>query len=327
MPIEYRVASGGRVVVLADVPEELPEGLVWLDAKNPSDAELARLDEIMGFEIPNRQDISEIELSSRLYKETGALVMIASLLPKSEGRSLPPRPAAFVIRRDLLLTVRYDQFYSFERVAAELTRGGDTHTPVEIFSRLLEEAVADRADNLEFSMRHLEELTTRLFDSAPSEAPESTQEGVKLDAALRRIGKMGENVSNIRESITSLQRVVNFAVTYMSEDWLGDQKIVLASLKTDLAALSDEAGFFMNKLSFNLDATLGMINIDETKIIRLLSIVTLLLSPPTLIAGIYGMNFRNMPELEWPLGYALSLGLMLATAIVSIWYLRRKRWM
>ncbi len=99
------------------------------------------------------------------------------------------------------------------------------------------------------------------------------------------------------------------------------------SLKNDMAALSDEASFFMNKLSFNLDATLGMINIEETKVIRLLSIVTLLLAPPTLIAGIYGMNFEIMPELSWPFGYVFSLGLMMTTAVVSIVFLKRRKWL
>ncbi|MCC8180107.1 MAG: hypothetical protein LIP23_04245 [Planctomycetes bacterium] len=324
MPIAYRVKEDGSIH--HEVLTRLDDSVVWIDALAPTDTDLAQLDALMGFEVPNRHDIAEIELSSRLYREEGALVMIASLLPKSTRRASPPRPAAFIMRKNLLLTIRYYEFFSFERVARELPVSEDPVTPGLVFIRLLEEAVADRADNLEYAMRSMEDLTSRLFlhqlpqSETPAESPE-------LDAALAHIGSVGERVSNIRESIASLQRVVNFAQTYTPSDWFGSNRIVLGSVKSDLVALSDEAGFFMNKLSFNLDATLGMINIEESKIIRFLSTVTLLLSPPTLIAGIYGMNFAVMPELQWPHGYLFSLALMGMTATASIWYLKRKKWL
>lgn len=327
MATEYRLAPNGRVnAAPADFDRKLGRDVVWIDALAPSDAELARLDKLMGFEVPNRQDIAEIELSSRLYREDdGSIVMVAALLPKEGGSDANPQPAAFILRRNMLLTIRYYNFHSFERITQSVKRSGEPHTPVNIFCRLLEEAVGDRADNLELSMRYMEELTSVLFRTPGGH--EGGSSPIELDTALRQIGRMGRTVSNIKESITSLQRVANFACTYVPEAWLGDQRIVLDAIKTDLTALSDEASFFMTKLAFNLDATLGMINIDESKIIRLLSVVTLLLSPPTLIAGIYGMNFDIMPELHWPWGYAFALGLMAATAGVSIWYLKKRHWL
>lgn len=329
MATEYRLSPNGRVTKSkAEFDRKHGRDVIWIDVVGPSDAELARLDKLLGFEVPNRHDIAEIELSSRLYREDdGSLVMVANLLPHEGSASDNPQPAAFILRRNMLLTIRYYEFYSFDRTIQAVTRSSDVHTPIAIFSRLLEEAVADRADNLELSMRYMEELTARLFRPPSSPKAKTETDAVQLDLALRQIGRMGKTVSNIRESITSLQRVVNFAYTYIPTDWLGEQKIVLQAIRTDLTALSDEASFFMNKLSFNLDAVLGMINIDESKIIRLLSVVTLLLSPPTLIAGIYGMNFDIMPELHWTWGYAFSFGLMGLTAFASIWYLKRKRWM
>ena len=327
MPIEYRLTPMGSVSADKANLAMLDRNVLWIDALSPTDAELDQLDRLMGFEVPNRHDIGEIELSNRLYKEDGALVMIASLLPKAESKLAPPRPAAFILKSNLLLTIRYCEFFSFERVAAKPLLEDDEHTPTGVFCRLLEEAVADRADNLEYSMRHMEMLTSQLFAVSSVGEYAYTSKSVELDDALRRIGLMGESVSNIRESITSLQRVVNFAGTYVPEAWMGEQRAILNSLRSDLVALSDEASFFMNKLSFNLDATLGMINIDEAKIIRLLSVVTLLLSPPMLIAGIYGMNFQIMPELSWPFGYMFAILLMGSTAVSAIWYLKRKRWL
>lgn len=306
------------------------EGAVWIDAVDPSDGELEFLNDVMGFEVPNRHDITEIELSNRLFKRAGSHVMIANLLPKSDHEALPPRPAAFILRRDLLLTIRFAEFYSFDRVAISLSTGGEGRTPVGVFLTIIDEAVGDRADDLEFSMRHMEEITSRLFtlSKVPAKAlrRKKSNIGQQLDDALQHIGGMGERVANIRESIASIQRLLNYARTYIPESWLKGHLLVLDSLKNDITALSDEASFFMNKLSFNLDATLGMINIEENKVIRVLAVATLLLSPPTLIAGIYGMNFRIMPELDWPIGYGFALGLMVLTSVVSICILKAKHW-
>ncbi len=329
MPTEFKLVANGRVTPMDTDLGFVDADTIWIDCLSPTDAELARLDALMGFEVPNRHDITEIELSSRLYREDdGTLVMIANLLPKLEHSVTPPRPAAFILREKVLLTIRYCEFFSFERVSAKPLLEDDERTATGVFCRLIEEAVADRADNIEYSMRHMETLTSRLFSvSPPPEEQAYTSRSDELENALRHIGLMGESISNIRESITSLQRVVNFAGTHIPGSWTEGQRAVLSSLGSDLFALSDEASFFMNKLSFNLDATLGMINIDEAKVIRLLSVVTLLLSPPVLIAGIYGMNFQFMPELSWPFGYAFALALMGATSLAAIWYLKRRRWL
>lgn len=204
MSTEYRLGADQRVVSGPADLSRIDADVVWLDAVNPDDVELAELERIMGIEVPNKRDMAEIELSNRLYIDDGAVVMIGSLLPTSALRASAPRPATFILKRNLLLTMRYCEFASFDRVAAS---------------------------------------------------------------------------------------------------------------------------FFMNKLAFNLDATLGMINIEETKVIRVLSVVTLLFTPPVLIAGIYGMNFHNMPELGWPFGYLFSLALMLGSAGLSVWYLKRRKWL
>lgn len=324
---EYRINESRKVDRQPADLSRCDPSLIWLDACDPDDGELTQLSGVMGFEVPNRHDMTEIELSSRLYFEDDAYVMIASLLPKSETEVLPPRPAAFILNEHLLLTIRFTDFYSFDRVAGIVPKSKRHLSAIAIFCELLDEAVSDRADNLEYSMRHMEALTSKLFHTAIIDKNKSEPESPELDEALLLIGAMGERVSNIRESIASLQRVLNFAQTYLPEGWIKDRKTIMRSLKADLTALSDEASFFMNKLSFNLDATLGMINIEESKIIRLLSVVTLLLMPPTLIAGIYGMNFKLMPELHWPMGYGFALGLMAMTSIISIWYLKRRRWL
>ena len=326
MITEYRKNETGSVAMAPADMFRFDSSLVWLDAVNPDDEELAMLSSALGFEVPNRHDMTEIELSNRLYTEDGAHVMIANFLPRSDSKIQPPRPVAFILRKDILVTIRFADFFSFDRVTAKVPRNRQLHSPVSILCDLLDEAVSDRADNLELSMRHMETLTSKLFHTTIGPQKKDEPDDPELDETLIVIGAMGERVSNIRESIASLQRVLNYAQTYLPDEWLGDRRAILRSMRVDLMALSDEASFFMNKLSFNLDATLGMINIEETKIIRVLSIVTLVLSPPVLIAGIYGMNFRNMPELDWHYGYLFSLLLMAATAFAPILYLKHKKW-
>ena len=329
MITEYRKNNKGKVVNVALNRSFKTTEAIWLDALNPNDADLTQLGEILGFAVPNRHDVTDIELSSRLYKEDGGYVMIANLLPKENGDFGPPRPVAFIMRKNLLVTIRFNEFSSFERVISETLADASHQTPQTVFCNLLDEAIGDRADDLEVSMRRLEELTTRLFDHPgvkKKKKPIQSSASDELDIVLKRIGIMGERAADIRESIASIHRMLNYAQAYLPESWIRGQHNLIHSMKGDLTALSDEADFFMNKLSFNLDATLGMINIEETKIIRVLSVVTLLLSPPTLIAGIYGMNFDVMPELNWRFGYVFALALMATTAVASVWYLKKKMW-
>ncbi len=326
MLTEYRNTQGNVTVSGAFAPEQYDRNVVWIDAHNPDMEELAELSKVMGVDMPTRERMSEIELSSRLYEYNSTFVMIATLVPRMEGDVPSPRPAAFILSRDTLVTVRYADYHGFDRVAGETPLTNYHLNPLTILYRLLDEAVSDRADELEFLMRNMEELAAGLFRKHRKRRRPAPQPP-ELEHAPQFIGATGEKLSIIRESISSMQRMLNYARTYVPADWSQDQSVVTDSIRTDLLALSDEAAFFMNKLSFNLDTSLGMINIEENKIMRLLTIVTMLMAPPTLIAGVYGMNFINMPELGWPLGYAFSLILMAGTAIFSVSYLKWKRWL
>ena len=324
---EYRNAPGDVTLSAPFAADRYDKDVVWVDALNPSAEELADLSKLMGVDMPTEETMSEIELSSRLYEYNNCFVMIAALLPKlqPDGDVPSPRAAAFVLSRDTLVTVRYAEYHCFDRVGKEIPLTNYYLNPVTIFYRLLDEAVSDRADELEFLMRNMEELTSELFKK-PTRTRRPAPHPPELDHALQFIGSMGEKLSAIRESMSSMQRVLNYAWTYIPGEWMADQITIVDSIKNDLSALSDEAVFFMNKLSFNLDTSLGMINIEENKIMRLLTITTMLMAPPTLIAGVYGMNFANMPELAWPHGYAFSLILMAGTAIFSLGYLTWRRW-
>ncbi len=326
MLTEYR-NTGDNVTSKSEFnPDRYDKRVVWIDALNPTPDELAGLSKIMGVDMPTMDKMTGIELSSRLYKYENSLVMIAALVPCFDDDILPPQPAAFILSRDTLVTVRYADYYCFDRVGAEVPLTIYHLQSSTILYRLLDEAVSDRADELEFLMRGMGELTAELF-KIPGKSKRPAPHPPGLDHAMQIIGSSGEKLSIIRESMSSMQMLLNYARTYIPLEWAPDQAPILAAIQSDLSALSEEAAFFMNKLSFNLDTSLGMINIEENRIIRVLTIVTMLMAPPTLIAGIYGMNFAHMPELAWPFGYVFSLALMLGTGIVSVGYLKWKRWL
>ncbi len=215
MAVEYRMENNKFQAVPSKL-QNIDPNVLWIDVISPTDIELVQLEHLMGFELPNRSDMVEIELSNRLYKEDdGSLIMIASMIPKSEAKAGPTRPATFILKDNLLLTIRYSEFFSFERVAVAVLRNTERFDSLTLFCRLLEEAVSDRADSLEFSMRRLEILASQLFASTLDKKTPNP-ESPELDQILAAIGSMGEMVSNVRESITSLQRVVNFARSHIS---------------------------------------------------------------------------------------------------------------
>lgn len=303
-------------------------GAVWLDAFNPDEAEAAALHLATGMEIPTWEEMSEIELSSRLRLENGCLTMIAHLIPKSEAKTLPTRPVAFVLQKDRLVTVRRDRFPSFERTAGRCAKGGEEcpSSALEILCALLDEAVSDRADSLELVIKAMDELAEELFSLPRTSPGKADRENPTLRELLRRIGETGEILSNVRESLASVQRVAHFLRARLPINQLGENAAALDSVNSDIVALSDEASFLMNRLSFYLDATLGMINIEENQIVKVLSAVALIFCPPMLIASVYGMNFANMPELRWEWGYFLALAGMGAAIGAQFWYLRKRKW-
>jgi magnesium transporter len=144
---------------------------------------------------------------------------------------------------------------------------------------------------------------------------------------LSRLGRAGDLASKVRESLVSLGRLLAFAIQGTQARGRKTGSARLKTIGRDVASLSDYAAFLNNKVGFLLDATLGMINIEQNAIIKIFSVAAVVFLPPTLIASIYGMNFAHMPELGWPLGYPLALALMVVSAILPYLYFKRRGWL
>lgn len=326
----YRCESGQLVVAL-EGPGPAPGPLVWIDLFEPTAEEDKFVEQLLGINLPTLEEMKEIEVSARLYQEGGAEFMTLTAISQLETDDPSTAPITFVLKGNTLLTVRYAQIKAFSHFMARSAKpnavvcsGGE-----QIMMSLIE-AICDRlADALEQVGFHVDTLSRAVFRrKSRSTASRTTQE---LQLVIEKIGQDGDLLTKVRECLISINRVLtyhNSGGTGSSEKQLSKEARVRAKvLYRDVVALSDQAAFLSNKINFLLDATLGLIGLQQNQIIKIFSVAAVVFLPPTLIASIYGMNFDYMPELKWLLGYPWAIGLMILSAIVPYFYFKRRGWL
>ena len=307
-------------------PGELPQQVIWVDLLNPTKDEEAIAEEIIGFNIPTREDMLEIEPSSRLFERGGVTVMTFWALHGTTEKKPAIDPVTLMLADRQLVTVRYVDPTSFvtfaDHLYAEPAVAGD---PLSVTVRLLDAVVDRLADALESATLDLEGISERVFDREMAKTrrrPERHYERLML-----RIGATQRLLAKIRESAVSVSRLLGFLA---ATDRVGGDSVHARHLKSllgDARALNDHSDFVAENLNFLLDASLGMISLEQNFVMKIFSIFAVVFMPPTMIAGIYGMNFEHMPELKWLFGYPFSLVLILASAILPLWVARRKGWL
>jgi magnesium transporter len=317
----------GNTLERVPVPEgtPVPAGAIWLDLYSPTQAEDRAVEAAFGVAVPTREEMAEIEPSSRLYIENNARVMTATLLFNSQTERPSITPVTFILAGNRLITVRYEEPKPFAIVGAKLARNCPAGVTGEMIMIDLLDAIIDRAaDVLERAAADVEVISRRIFErrGARDDPKQSYQ------AILRSIGRKGDLTSKIRESLVSIGRLVLFLANEAEGMKLPrDQRALVKSMARDVASLTDHSTFLANKITFLLDATLGMVSLEQNNVIKIFSVVAVALMPPTLIASIYGMNFQVMPELHWTYGYPAALVLMLAAAVAPYMYFKWKKWL
>ncbi|UFZ07232.1 magnesium transporter CorA family protein [Bradyrhizobium ontarionense] len=306
-------------------PANLPENAVWVDLVNPSGAEDRAVEKLAGIAVPTREDMQEIEISSRLYIENGARYMTATLMCHSDSDMPRTTAVTFILAGHRLVTVRYDQPKPFAVVEAKLARSCAPGVTGEMVLMELLDAVIDRcADILERVGADIDQVSHEIFE------PNNERHGhaKQYSQILAAIGRKGDLTSKVRESLVSIGRLVTFlSAVVEGVKWSKDMREQLKTMQRDVASLSDHASYLASKITFVLDAMLGVVNLEQNNIIKLFSVMAVVLMPPTLIASIYGMNFKSMPELEWVHGYPFALVLMLIAAIVPYYIFKLKKWL
>jgi magnesium transporter len=317
--------SSLKKVAVTDL-EALPESAVWIDLMKPTAAEDRAVERLAGIAVPTREDMQEIEISSRLYVENGARYMTATLMCAADTGTPRTTAVTFILASHRLVTVRYDEPRPFFLVENKLARGCTPGITGEMVLMELLDAVIDRnADILERAGGEMDAISHEIFE--PSGAAR-TGHAKRYSDILIAIGRKGDLTSKVRESLVSIGRVVTFvAASVDGVKWSKEMREQLKTMQRDVISLTDHASFLSNKITFMLDAMLGVVNLEQNNIIKLFSVMAVVLMPPTLIASIYGMNFKVMPELEWQHGYPFAVVMMALAAVAPYMYFRWKKWL
>ncbi|MFO7706927.1 MAG: magnesium transporter CorA family protein [Desulfobacterales bacterium] len=296
----------------------------WVDLAYPQPEEIKQVGAALSIEIPSRAEMEEIEVSSRLYQEEGAFFMTADLVASPDTHRVESSAITFILTETFLVTVRYSQPRSFDSFSARLQKpGGNCTSSLEVLIGLLEAIIDRMADILELHSFEIEGTSQKIFAEGGQDS-----KPIDLNATIKDIGIEGNHISIIRESLMTLSRMaifLNQAVTATPR--AGEIRDTLRVIGRDIASLADHSSFMTSKINFMLDATLGMISIQQNNIIKIFSVAAVVFLPPTLIASIYGMNFQFMPELSHEFGYPFAICLMVLSAVLPYLYFKRKRWL
>ncbi len=318
-----RGTSLDRLPVTSDA--DVPESAVWFDLVNPNLQEDKIVERQVGAAVPTREEMQEIEVTSRLYVENGARYMTATLMCQSDTDAPKTTPVTFILSGHRLITVRYDDPRPFMIVGNKLARICSPTLTGELVLMDLLDAVIDRAaDILERIGSEVDQVSHDIFEPEDGR----TDRTRSYNEILKTIGRKGDLASKVRESLVSIGRLLLYLANEADNmRWAKEPRAQLRGMQRDVHSLSDHAAYLSNKIQFLLDAMLGVVTIEQNNVIKIFSVAAVALMPPTLIASIYGMNFHHMPELDWRFGYPIAIALMLFAAALPYYFFKWKKWL
>jgi magnesium transporter len=299
----------------------------WLDLLDPTPDERSIVESDYGLKLPSREDLSEVESSSRIAEENGVLFLSMPIVSHARALEDAPSPIGFVLSKNVLVTIRYTQLRSFDAAAAKFSKSDTRASSVDAFATLVEEMVDRSADLLEDIAAELDAVSRSVFLKTRTRRRHLTRSNDALHRTLIEVGNAGERLSQIRGSLLGLQRIVPF-VSEPERDWIPNNvRSRLRTAQADLLSLTDYETHLSDKVQFLLDAVLGFISTKQNDIFTVLTIVSVVGIPPTLVASIYGMNFKNMPELDWAWGYQFGLALIVLSTVLPILWFKWRGWL
>ncbi|MFJ6025598.1 magnesium transporter CorA family protein [Brevundimonas sp. NPDC092305] len=296
----------------------LAPDIIWIDLVKPTREEDAVVEKAVGVSVPTREEMAELEASSRIYRENGATYVTADIITRGDEEIPGIEPVTFVLTDGPLVTIRYSDPKPFTMVMDKLGREpGLCDTGTGVFLNLME-AVIDRvSDILSRNVEHVEAIANHVFAEGRR---------VGFEKLINKLGKAQIANARIEQSLAGLSRIFAFI---SGEERLADKEAHahMQSLRRDAESLILHNQAVASSINFQLSAALGLINIQQSSIIKIFSVASVALLPPTLIASIYGMNFVHMPELAQPWGYPMALIAMLISVIVPLAWFRKKGWL
>ncbi|MBI2969445.1 MAG: magnesium/cobalt transporter CorA [Gammaproteobacteria bacterium] len=309
--------SGGRLVELGGgepTPQQL-RNAAWIDLQEPTEAERGAVDVLYPASLPDADDVEEIEASARYFADKQGIHVHSSFLYQSEGRH-KIATVAFTLQPDQLLTLRDVELADFRLYRMRARRAQvEAASPTSILTSIFDLKVENLADFLEDLHGQLERVSQMVLQDVSA----------NMEDAIDELAKLEDSNGKIRLCLMDTQRSLLFLIRQIREH--PGEVDTCRDVLRDLDTLMSHTTYLFDKVNFLMDAAQGFINIEQNRIIKIFSIVAVVLLPPTLVASIYGMNFRLMPELDWLLGYPMALGLMVLAALAPYWYFKRKGWL
>ncbi len=320
----YQLQNGGLKGTVVSDGGSIAADSLWIDLISPTVEERNVVNQALGMEMPTRADMEEIEVSSRLYHEDGGYFMTALILGNSDTDHPVADVVTFVLVREKLLTIRYFDPQPFKTYSARCER---TVVPAqrgdEILLGLLDVIIDRMADVLERAGTEVETISREIFDTQVKQ----TAGGRDFQGILRRLGRKHDLTGKMRESLLTIGRMLSFLSPAMEGKPNKDVRSHTKTLTRDVQSLQDHTSYLVSKLGYLQDGTLGLINNEQNNIIKIMSVAAMVFLPPTLLASIWGMNFRYMPDLNWILGYPLALLLMAVSAVLPYLWFKRRGWL
>jgi magnesium transporter len=318
------ISHGGKTAQIGTTAEGMPESVIWVDLLNPTNEEVTWTEENCGVRVPSRDDLSEIELSSRLAREGNSIYLSSPVIGKATIEHADMTPAGFIVAPQVLVTVRFEALPTFDIVAERLKHDKTLNTGMAVFIALMEAAVDRGADVLEHLAAAVDEVSRAVFRGNLRGSASSRTSDFTLRHALSKLGSLADRSSKARDVLLGIGRMATFTLDMCRDqlpDGFHDQ---LHAVSKDISSLSDYESHLSDKAQFLLDAVLGFITIEQNDIFKVLTIASVVGVPPTLLAGIWGMNFKFMPELSWTFGYPLAWVVIIASGVVPlIWFWKR----
>ncbi len=301
----------------------LDSSTLWIDLVNMSREEEKLIENFLGIDIPSKEEMEQIEVSRRLYVENDATYFIMSLI-NHNITTIINHSVTFILFNNLLITVRYnEELKSFNSFGQKLVKNQNNYFEAkEIFLELLTIIIEILADILQDVRQNIDKLNREIFLTDTS-----AEEKTDYAEVLKKIGQQGNFLSKTEESILSINRVINYSQQSNKFAKNEPQILRLATMLADLNSIAEHANFLSGSITFLLEALLGIIQLEQSNIVKLVSIVSLIFLPPTLIASIYGMNFEIMPELKQWLGYPITLLIMLISGWLPYKICKKKKWL
>nr|WP_320167247.1 magnesium/cobalt transporter CorA [uncultured Methylophaga sp.] len=313
----YKIAQGliKEIPVEGDISAAQLREADWIDALEPDDDERALLGTLFSDEVPDVDDVEEIEASARCFTDQDGLHVHSLFLGYSEGRHHTVS-VAFILQEDRLVAIRDGELSDFRLLRMRARRGQiSCKTPRELLITLMEQKVENHADNLEDIHRELERVSHLVLED----------EAADLEDCISQLARLEDSNGKIRLCLMDTQRDISFLLRNLRE--ATESRETLYEILRDLETLMSHTTFLFDKINFLMDSTQGFINIQQAQIIKTFSIAAVVFLPPTLVASIYGMNFHVMPELDWEFGYPMAIGLMVAAGMAPYFYFKRKGWL